>query len=425
MKVAIVNLGCKVNRVESDTIALSYMNRGASVVDPREADVVVVNTCTVTSEAEKKTRKQIRRVLRENDHARVVVTGCAAVISPDFFAALSDRVCVVDKADLLEEGTVFETALAPSATQASQGVRAGRAFPTRVGVKVQDGCNHACTYCIVHVARGRAWSRPAEDIEQEVRSLIGAGVKEIVLTGIDLGSYCYRGNAAPEGGGTTLSLAGLLRRLLIVAGECEAPDVRFRVSSVEPRSVDDDFIDLLASANGRVCRHLHLPLQSGSSKVLREMHRPYSAKEFCDLTQRMRQRVPTLSLTTDIIVGFPGETEEDFQETCQVAQTVHFSKIHVFRYSKREGTPAAARTDQISAECKEDRAQRLIRLGNELRHSCAEGMLGQTETIVAEQPGLGTTESYYKVRFDAAAHTEGIFRAHITEVDSDGVLFAL
>lgn len=419
MKVAIVNLGCKVNRVESDTIALSYMNRGALLVSPREADLIVVNTCTVTGEAEKKTRKQIRRVLRENDHARVLVTGCAAVISPDFFASLSDRVGVVDKADLLEEGTVFETASAPAAAHAEHLVRAGQAFPTRVGVKVQDGCNHACTYCIVHVARGRAWSRPPEAIEQEVRSLIEAGVKEIVLTGIDLGSYRYRGAVG------ILTLAGLLRRLLAVADECKAPDVRFRVSSIEPRSINSDFIDLLASAEGRVCRHLHLPLQSGSSKVLREMQRPYSADDFCDLVRRLREKVPTLSLTTDIIVGFPGETEEDFQETCRVAQAVHFSKIHVFRYSKREGTPAAARADQVSVECKEDRAQRLMRLGDDLRHSFAEGMLGQMETIVAEQPGLGTTESYYKVRFDTAASAHGIFRARITEVDSDGVLFAL
>lgn len=470
MKVAIINLGCKVNRVESDTIALSYLNRGATLASPKEADVIVVNTCTVTGEAEKKTRKHIRRALRENTHARVLVTGCAAVISPTFFASLSDRVSVVDKAELLEEGGVFESASAPTAAQASNFLRTGKNFPCRVGVKVQDGCNHACTYCIVHVARGRAWSRSPEAIEQEVRSLIEAGVKEIVLTGIDLGSYRYckeatgaamPGNAADTSQDSSLSksnevslvspgmpcqnhsehtqtnpkdaskatgtitLARLLRRLLALADKCNAPNVRFRVSSVEPRSIDSDFISLLAEAKGRVCRHVHLPLQSGSSKVLREMHRPYSAQDYCDLVARMRKQVPTLSLTTDIIVGFPGETEEDFQETCAVARKVNFSKIHVFRYSKREGTPAAARPDQISAEVKEDRAGRLIHLGDELRRSFAEAMLGRCETIVTEQPGLGMTESYYKVRFDARAHPDDIFRARLAQVDSDGVLFAL
>ncbi len=419
MKVSVVNLGCKVNRVESDTISLSYLQRGASLVAPDQADVIVVNTCTVTGEAEKKTRKCIRRALRENDHAQIVVTGCAAAISPDFFAALDSRICVVDKADLLEEGTAFESAGALSALSTQQLVRSGQEFPTRVGVKVQDGCNHACTYCIVHVARGRAWSRPVEAIEQEVRALIESGVKEFVLTGIDLGSYSFKYSSQ------RITLAGLLRRLLALADACDACDVRFRVSSIEPRSVSEDFIELLAQSEGRVCRHLHLPLQSGSDKVLRDMHRPYRGQDFCSLVDRLYKQVPELSLTTDVIVGFPGETDQDFQTTCDVCREMRFSKIHVFRYSKREGTPAAARDDQIDAALKEQRARTLLSLSDDLRYAFSCGLQGKTESIVVEKPGWGTTESYYKARFDVATYTEGVFRGRIKEVNSDGVLFAV
>lgn len=386
----VVNLGCKVNRVESDDFAATLIADGGREVPIEAADFIVVNTCTVTGEAEKKTRKAVRQALRANDFARVVVTGCAAAIDPITYTEMDPRVEVVPKgamADVLGSQASTSPALAA--------IRAGEEFPTRVGVKVQDGCNNACTYCIVHVARGRATSRPSEEIIAEVRELARAGVREIVLTGINLGSY-------REG---DMRLADLLRCLMKAVDEefpadsglGVVPRVRFRVSSIEPRDVDDDLIELMAASNGRICRHLHLPLQSGSSKVLREMRRPYSAERFLGLVEKLYAAMPQLSLSTDVIVGFPGETEEDFLETCRVAEICCFSKMHIFRYSKRAGTPAAERDDQISPEVKAERAKRLEAIEERLRADDMRRRCGSRELALVESEGNATTESYHGI----------------------------
>lgn len=395
MKLHIVNLGCKVNRVESDTIALSYMSRGAKLVSLYDAELVVVNTCTVTGEAEKKTRKTIRKVLRENTKAKVIVTGCAAVIDPDFFTSLDKRIVVVDKSELLEDASLVSL------------VRVGENFPTRVAIKVQDGCNHACSYCIVHTARGKAWSRSFYEIISEACALENSGVKEIVLTGIDLGSYNDNGK----------KLVDLCRALLE-----QTSSVRYRISSVEPRSLSGAMIDLLASANGRICRHLHLPLQSGSNKVLEEMYRPYKREDFLRICKELQDKIPSISLSTDIIVGFPGETEKDFEDTLSLVREIGFSKIHIFRYSKRIGTPAADRDDQIDSAIKEKRAHILAQLEHELRIGFIEKKLGSFENIVVEKTGWGMTESYYKVELDSSIPAGTVFNACLTEIDSSAII---
>ena len=381
----VVKLGCKVNRVESDDFAALALERGLSEAQLSQAGLVVVNTCTVTGEAEKKTRKAVRGVLRSNPKGRVIVTGCAAAIDPETYTSMDQqRVSVVPKGQMM---TFLEDLLKEAEKPANHAgdlrLRVGDSFPTRVGIKVQDGCNNACTYCIVHVARGRAWSRPAEEILREAKALSDAGVKEIVLTGINLGTYDHQG----------MTLADLCKRLLAVT----APDVRFRISSVEPRDIDEDLIQLLAASDGRICRHLHLPLQAGSTKVLKEMARPYKAEFFLDLVARLRAAVPELSLSTDIIVGFPGETEEDFQETVAVARACRFSKIHIFRYSKRAGTPAAARFDQVPPEVKAERAKRLEAVEEELRLEDLAARKGTRELALVETDGVATTESYHTV----------------------------
>jgi len=258
-----------------------------------------------------------------------------------------------------------------------------------VGVKVQDGCDNACTYCIVHVARGPAVSRPIDEITSEVCELALGGVKEIVLSGINIGSYRWG----------SYTLTELLERLLAVTEPAadEIHPVRFRVSSIEPMDVSDSFVRLMARSGGRICRHLHLPLQSGDSKVLREMARPYDAEDFKALVDFIRAEIPEISLSTDIIVGFPGESEQEFAQTLEVARYCEFSKIHVFPYSLREGTPAAERLDQVPHEVRLERAAQLRQLSEELRVLDYAKRVGIEELVLVEQQGRGMSESYYEL----------------------------
>lgn len=421
---AVVNLGCKVNRVEADGFERLLAERGGIPVPENAADLVIVNTCTVTGEAEKKTRKAVRHALSAAAAAEVVVTGCATEIDASTYDAMGDRVTVVPKAGMalyLEEGAFLSqlsehSASSPGPRRPDQSVEGvepkdpaffrptdGR---TRIGIKVQDGCDNACTYCIVHVARGRATSRPAEEVVAEAVALAQTGVREIVLTGINLGSY--------DDGGT--DLADLCRRLLSAtaalhgAGE---PPCRFRIGSIEPMDVTGEFVSLLAEAEGRICRHLHLPLQSGSSRVLREMARPYDAHEFRQLADFLRASVPSIALTTDVIVGFPGETDEDFEDTCALVRHVGFSKIHVFPYSKREGTPAAARADQVPPEVKAARAARLRALSDELAAADRADRAGTVELALVETPEVATTESYHEVAAPAGADAGSLVPVHL------------
>ena len=381
MKFSVVNLGCKVNRVEADAITAMYLNDGHELASPDDCDLIVVNTCTVTGEADKKARKAVRRALGANDRARVVVTGCGVEIAPDDFSRLGDRVDVVTRAEFEGE----------RAHRADEGrlLRVGDAFRTRVNLKIQDGCDHRCSYCIVSTARGASRSMDADGVVAQAAAYAKYGVKELVLTGINLA--CYRSGE--------VGLAKLLERMLVATDEAcpngEAP-LRMRISSVEPLDLDEDVIGVMADSDGRVCRHLHLALQSGSSRVLKEMNRPYSAEEYVALVERMRADIPSLALTTDIIVGFPGETEADFDRSIEVAKACGFSKIHVFPYSMRAGTPAAARPDQIAPEIKQERAKRLRDLSAELATLDFERRRGTFEQAIVG-PDSALTESYHAV----------------------------
>lgn len=384
MKFSVVNLGCKVNRVEADSITSALLAAGWEHAEIN-ADVAIVNTCTVTAEADKKTRKEVHRALTRHPQGHILVTGCAAAIDPAVYTALDPRVEVVAKDQVVGrclEAVGHEYSHAPSV------LRIGEDFPTRVGIKVQDGCDNACTFCIVHVARGKAVSLPLGQCVEEVQTYAQVGVREIVLTGIDLGAYNFEGKR----------LSNLLSELRHVA-----PETRFRVSSIEPHTIDESFIELLASQDGMVCRHLHVPLQSGSTKILRDMARHYTAEAYLEIVENIRARIPQLSLSTDVIVGFPGETEDDFQQTLQVAHACKFSKMHVFRYSPRSGTPAAQRADQISPEVKAERVERMLGLAKELRHTDAQSRVGTKELVLVEAHGKGMSESYYEVSMPASA----------------------
>lgn len=388
MKHAIVNLGCKVNRVESDGFERLLQGAGSLAVEGSEANIIIVNTCTVTGDAEKKTRKAVRHALRENLAASVVVTGCAAAVSPATFTDMDARVTVVPKHEMesfleayvAERGVLCDHDVHPLLSR------------QRIGVKVQDGCDNACTYCIVHVARGPARSRDEDAIMVDTMRLVREGVREIVLTGINLGAY---GREKEE-----RSLSRLLERLLRETAsfvDAEGRPCRFRLSSIEPTDVDDALLETMATADGRICRHLHLPLQAGSTKVLAEMARPYTAEDYACLIGKVRNHLPRAALSTDAIVGFPGETEEDFADTLALSEACRFASMHVFPYSRREGTPAAARTDQIPPEVKAERAARLRQVARMLREEDRRARSGMTELVLVERPGRGTTESYHEV----------------------------
>ncbi len=415
MNFAIINLGCKVNRVESDSFGAFLLANNAHETKPECADLVIVNTCTVTGDAEKKTRKSVRKALREAPNAQIIVTGCAAVINPSFYEELDQRIRVIPKgsvSDYLEAYITQHSYLNASHDafvpfSSSMQKRVGDSFPTRVAVKIQDGCNHSCTYCIVHTARGRAQSCEWNSVIDEVCFLEEQGVKEVVLTGIDLGSYYYNHK----------NLSDLLEALLDAT-----KTVRFRISSIEPCSINEKLPYLIANSQGRICKHLHLPLQSGSNKVLKEMNRPYTREQYLALCRKLRKEIPNLSLTTDIIVGFPGEREEDFLETCSLSKEVLFSKIHVFRYSKREGTPAACRLDQISPAEKDKRAYALSEISDHLRMRFAQSLFEKKELVVIEKKGWGMTESYYHVAVPENLKPGSVHLVSLQGINSQGVL---
>ena len=406
----VINLGCKVNRVESDAICGKLMDAGASAHALEGTDLVIINTCTVTGEAQSKARHAVRHALGKAGDVPVIVTGCAVAIDPQGFAGISEKViCEADK------NAVPALAADILGVQIDDGAHAshvGGPFRSRAGIKVQDGCDRACTYCIVHVARGPLWSKPSVDVISEVRSAQSVGLQEVVLSGIDLGNYH-----------SDLGLTGLLRALLD-----STEDVRFRLSSIEPTEVDSELIGLIAASDGRICRHLHLPLQSGSERTLEQMGRLYSADRYLTLCDSIRGAIPSISLTTDVIAGFPGETDDDFADTMALCEEVGFSKMHVFRYSRRAGTPAASRDDQVDPRVIASRAERLRGLAGRMREEFARGLIGTRESILIEEGGRATSESYFDATVPERSSTGGLPRSgtllsvHVRDVDGDRLI---
>lgn len=386
------------NRVETDSFATRLSAAGWSPSSLEAADLIIVNTCTVTAEADKKTRKSVRHGIRGNGRAPVIVTGCSSALDPAFYEDLSDRVTVVPKGAM--DG-YLDLWLARRADDGDGSDPAGApldAIRTRHGVKVQDGCDNACAYCIVCKARGPSRSMDPARVCEDVRTLIAEGSHEVVLTGINLGAYRWEGTGLEE----------LLRMLIedaLPPQTGSVPNTRLRLSSIEPTDITDGLIELMASADGVLCRHLHIPLQSGSSRILAAMERSYDADDYLALIQRIRDSIPSASLSTDIIVGFPGETEEDFERTCDLAQRCGFSRIHVFPYSKREGTVAAGMADQVGVPIKQRRAAQLRRIAEELRHADAAARFGREEVFCIEEGGLMMSESYHEVPADPTLPT--------------------
>jgi threonylcarbamoyladenosine tRNA methylthiotransferase MtaB len=377
----ILTLGCKVNQYESEYLREGLLLLGWEEVPEDEiADLCIVNTCTVTSDADGKSRKLIRHLARENPRAEIVVMGCYATRRPQEVAALPgvSRV-ITDKAEL--PGFLRSLGLADPPSGVSGFARRHRAF-----VKIQDGCRMACSYCIIPHVRSQLRSRPPEEVYQEVSRLADAGYREIVLIGIHLGHYgadfngevirqLREGLEGPPGNPLAYLVGQLLRR---------REDFRIRLSSLEAVEVSRLLLELMKDYPHRICPHLHLPMQSGSSRILERMRRRWAASQFLDRCLQVKETLDRPALTTDVMVGFPGETDEDFQATMDLVRQIGFAKLHVFRFSPREGTLAARLPDQVPGQIKRQRAEQLIELGESLRQQYIRSLDGSRLQLLVE-----------------------------------------
>jgi threonylcarbamoyladenosine tRNA methylthiotransferase MtaB len=365
-----LTLGCKVNQYETEYVRQGLAQLGyREVADGEPAQLCIVNTCTVTATADAKSRKAIRQLARQNPRAEIIVMGCYAAQAAPELAALPGVVEVVTDKRQLPDLLRRLGLDAPPTGISSFGSR------HRAYVKVQDGCRMACSYCVIPTVRPVLASRPVAEVLDEVRRLVGHGHREIVLTGIHLGHY------GVDLVDAQVDLARLVGRIIDLEG-----GFRVRISSLEAAEVTLELMALLAKRPDRVCSHLHLSMQSGSDRVLRRMRRRWLAGQFVECCRQIGRSLDQPALTTDVIVGFPGETQEDFAATCRVVEEVGFSKLHVFRFSSRRGTPAADMPDQVPEAVKQQRAVELAAVGERLRRRYFESLAGRRLQVLVETP---------------------------------------
>lgn len=402
--VAFHTLGCKVNHYETEAIWQLFKDANYERVEfETNADVFVINTCTVTNTGDKKSRQIIRRAIRQNPDAVVCVTGCYAQTSSAEIMEIPGVDIVVgtqDRHKLLDYIQQFQDERQP--INGVGNIMKNRTYEelevpyftdrTRDSLKIQEGCNNFCTFCIIPWARGLMRSRDPEKVVEQATQLVNSGYKEIVLTGIHTGGY-----------GQDLknyNLAQLLRDLDTIEGL-----ERIRISSIEASQLTDEVIDVIGNSN-KVVRHLHIPLQSGSDDVLKRMRRKYTMAHFSERLTKLHQALPDLAVTSDVIVGFPGESEDEFQETYDFIVNHHFSELHVFPYSPRIGTPAARMDNQIDEETKNVRVHKLISLSNQLAKEYASKFEDEVLEVIPEEMGeephtlVGYADNYMKVRFE-------------------------
>lgn len=413
--VAFHTLGCKVNHYETEGIWRMFMEKGYERVDfEHDSDVYVINTCTVTNSGDKKSRQVIRRAIRKNPEAIVCVTGCYAQTSPgeimeipgvDVVVGTQDRKNIfnyieehkktrlpVNGVSNIMKNRVFEEMDVPEFTDR-----------TRASLKIQEGCNNFCTFCIIPWSRGLLRSRDPENVVQQAQKLVDAGYKEIVLTGIHTAGY---GEDMKD-----YNFAMLLRDLEEKVDGLK----RIRISSIEASQITEEVIEVLNQSK-KIVLHLHIPLQAGSDPVLARMRRKYSTAFYKEKIERIREALPNLAITSDVIVGFPGETEEEFQETYDFIKEIGYAELHVFPFSRRTGTPAARMDNQVDDEVKEERVHRLIELSNQLAKEYASQYENEVLEVIPEetilnkdQPELlvGYTDNYMKVQFEGTKDMVG------------------
>ena len=402
-KIAFYTLGCKVNQADTASMENLFLRSGHQLVSfDGEADVYIINTCVVTNTGQRKSRQTIHRAIRKNPNALIVVTGCYPQTAAEEVKAIAGVDMIIGNQDRAQIVQLVEERLAYRQTDTLDAVHkltASTAFEemaagditdkTRAFLKIQEGCNQFCTYCIIPYARGPLRSRSLESIRTEMQRLISAGFKEIVLIGIHLGCY---GKENPDGP----TLYDAVKTVLDVPGV-----QRLRLGSLESVEVEPRLLTLMQE-DARFCRHLHLPLQSGCDKTLQAMHRPYTTAKFKTLLADIKTRVPDIAITTDVIVGFPGETEADFETTCKFAESCGFSKMHIFPFSARKGTPAEKFAGAVTEAVKKERADILGKIDETMHKTFLQAMVGQTAEVLFEQPAgedyfEGLTGNYQRV----------------------------
>ncbi len=415
--VAFKTLGCKLNQYETEAVRAGVEDAGFCAVPfDGPADFYVVNTCTVTHRSDYKSRQLVRRVCRERPDARVVVTGCYADLAPEVFTPLGPNVTVVPNSD--KERIPALIAGEAGMPDAAPGRRVTRfANKTRLFLKVQDGCDHACAYCVVVVARGPSRSRPAPDVVADVRDAVSAGIKEVVLVGVDLGSYGRDRDGRR-------SLASLLAELSALPGE-----FRLRLSSVDVSDFEPALVREVA-AGGRVCPHVHLPLQAADDGVLRRMRRRYRAADYRGLCLSLLERAGDVAIGADVIAGLPGEDVAAFEKTLALVEEIPFAYLHVFPYSPRPGTDAAAMAEQVPPEERERRAALLRELAAAKRRSYEQRFVGAVRTALVEErrggrggAAVALTDNYLRVPLRDYEGPGNVF-ADVKLVDGDGRLTA-
>lgn len=429
-KIAFYTLGCKVNQADTASMENLFLRSGHQLVSfDGEADVYIINTCVVTNTGQRKSRQTIHRAIRKNPNALIVVTGCYPQTAAEEVKAIAGVDMIIGNQDRAQIVQLVEERLAHRQTNTLDAVHkltASTAFEemaagditdkTRAFLKIQEGCNQFCTYCIIPYARGPLRSRSLESIRTETQRLISAGFKEIVLIGIHLGCY---GKENPDGP----TLYDAVKTVLDVPGV-----QRLRLGSLESVEVEPRLLTLMQE-DARFCRHLHLPLQSGCDKTLQAMHRPYTTAKFKTLLADIKTKVPDIAITTDVIVGFPGETETDFETTCKFAESCGFSKMHIFPFSARKGTPAEKFAGAVTEAVKKERADILGRIDETMHKTFLQAMVGQNAEVLFEQPAgedyfEGLTGNYQRVFVKSGGRNLGgeILPVKITAFDGEKLL---
>ncbi|MBQ6632004.1 MAG: tRNA (N(6)-L-threonylcarbamoyladenosine(37)-C(2))-methylthiotransferase MtaB [Romboutsia sp.] len=426
-KVAFYTLGCKVNQYETEAMLEMFKKDGYTQVDSEEfADVYVINTCTVTHMSDRKSRQYIRRMKKKNPDAIIAVVGCYSQVSPEEILDIEEVNLVMgtnERRQIVEEIKKLDGSKKASTVDDIMKVRAFEEIEisqtngrTRAFIKIQDGCDRFCTYCIIPYARGgKVRSRDLESIVAEVEKLVLNGYKEVVLTGIHVASY---GKDVRD---ENINLLTVIKTINEIDGI-----ERIRLSSVEPILFTDEFVSEVSKME-KVCPHYHLSLQSGCDETLKRMNRRYTTKEYKEIVDRLRENIPNVAITTDVIVGFPGETNDEFNKTYEFLKEIELSQMHVFKYSPRKGTPAATMENQIDPQMKQLRSDKLLNLNKENFEKFAGKFIGQEidvlfEQSIAENTYEGLTPNYIRVVVKSDKDIHGkILKVKLTDIKDEYV----